>query len=204
MRFKLLNCVIKIHFSFLLLATLALYVNNSIFLITIISAIIHELGHIIATVFVKISIKKIDIRAFNFEIEKNFESIQKTVFILIAGPIFNLLVSLLAILFNITIFTNSYTAKRFLVNNLFLFFINILPICNLDGGQILYYFLLKRLDAGKVNKILEITSLIFSFVLFTVGIYILIKSKYNYSLLLLSLYLIFTIIFKNNYFKFGN
>ena len=48
MNFKLFNCIIKINFSFLLLLTLALYLNKKNFLLLIISASIHELSHVVA------------------------------------------------------------------------------------------------------------------------------------------------------------
>lgn len=198
MNFKLFNCIIKINFSFLLLLTLALYLNKKNFLLLIISAVIHELSHIVAMLLVKIPIREINVSAFDFEIKKNIEDTNKTFFVLIAGPICNLLIFLLFFMFRSTIFFND-TFKIFVINNLFLFLLNILPIYSLDGGQILYYFLTKKLDIVKSNKILDVLSLTFSLVLIALGVYILIKSRYNYSLLFLGLYLMFTIILKNNF-----
>ena len=198
MNFKLSNCIIKINFSFLLLLTLALYLNKKNFLLLIISAVIHELSHVVAMLLVKIPIREINVSAFDFEIKKNIEDTNKTFFVLIAGPICNLLIFLLFFMFRSTIFFND-TFKIFFINNLFLFLLNILPIYSLDGGQILYYFLTKKLDIVKSNKILDVLSFTFSLVLIALGVYILIKSRYNYSLLFLGLYLMFTIILKNNF-----
>ena len=157
MNFKLFNCIIKINFSFLLLLTLALYLNKKDFLLLIISAVIHELSHIVAMLLVKIPIREINVSAFDFEIKKNIEDTNKTFFVLIAGPICNLLIFLLFFMFRSTIFFND-TFKIFFINNLFLFLLNILPIYSLDGGQILYYFLTKKLDIVKSNKILDVLS----------------------------------------------
>ena len=198
MNFKLFNCIIKINFSFLLLLTLALYLNKKNFLLLIISAVIHELSHIVAMLLFKIPIREINVSAFDFEIKKNIEDTNKTFFVLIAGPICNLLIFLLFFLFRSTIFFND-TFKIFFFIILFLFLLNILPIYSLDGGQILYYFLTKKLDIVKSNKILDVLSFTFSLVLIALGVYILIKSRYNYSLLFLGLYLMFTIILKNNF-----
>ena len=148
--------------------------------------------------WVKIPLREINVSAFDFEIKKNIEDTNKTFFVLIAGPICNLLIFLLFFMFRSTIFFND-TFKIFFINNLFLFLLNILPIYSLDGGQILYYFLTKKLDIVKSNKILDVLSFTFSLVLIALGVYILIKSRYNYSLLFLGLYLMFTIILKNNF-----
>ena len=72
MNFKLFNCIIKINFSFLLLLTLALYLNKKDFLLLIISAVIHELSHIVAMLLVKIPIREINVSAFDFEIKKKY------------------------------------------------------------------------------------------------------------------------------------
>ena len=198
MKFKIFNCVIKINFSFLLLITLAMYLNKKIILLLIISAVIHEIGHILAILLVKSSINEINISAFNFEIKKDIENNNKLFLVLIAGPICNLFVFLLLFILRDISFSNN-TLKIFFINNLFLFFINILPIYDLDGGQILYYFLTKKLDIVKSNNILKILSLTFSFILLASGVYVLTNSHYNYSLLFLSLYLIINIISRNNF-----
>lgn len=83
--------------------------------------------------------------------------------------------------------------------NLILGFFNILPIESLDGGQILYIFLSNKMQNDKAIVFLEVISFIILLPLAVIGFYMLLKSKYNFSLLLISCYLISVIIIKKGH-----
>lgn len=201
MKFNLHSCEINIHFSFFLLITLLLYFDCTSAIAAIVSAIIHEIGHLFAILLVKLPIERIDISAFNFRININFENIKcfnKKCFILAAGLLCNLLFCVSVYMLNIVKNKSNFILNLLLINNLLLFLLNILPIHNLDGGQILYCFLLKKLSLKIVNKVLNSTTIISIFIISVLGFYILIKSQYNYSLLILSFYLILLVFLKKN------
>ena len=73
-----------------------------------------------------------------------------------------------------------------------------LPVMSLDGGQLLYLILSRRLSENSAEKVVNIITFIFIFPLAALGFLLLFKSKYNFSLLFVCVYLIFSLIFKKN------
>ena len=73
---------------------------------------------------------------------------------------------------------------------------NLLPVSGLDGGRILECVLLKRFSVEKSEIILCVTSLVVLIPLTVAGFLTLVKSRYNFSLLLLSVYLLILLVFK--------
>ena len=201
MKIKAFNLTIEISFIILLFLSFLLFVNKKIILISIVSSVIHELGHILALTSFGKNITKIKIDAFIFTITKNYTMLNKNLenlIITISGPILNLMVSIAAYFFYIKSNKCSNTLYLLSINNFFLFVLNICPVKNLDGGNLLYNFLLEKVDPGTARKILDILSFLFIVPFAIFGIMILLKNKYNFSLLALCIYLLFTLIFNKN------
>ena len=198
---KICNLKLDIDFSFFVLIVCLLYFNKEFFLASFFSYIIHETGHILASLYCRQNIKKLELSAFNFKIVKSSNSTMKfaeTVFIALSGPLFNLITFILSYVICLNCIDYDIFLKTFYKNNFFLFLLNILPIKNLDGGQLFYCFLIKKMDAGIALKVLEIFSILFLIPVTAIGLIILLKNKHNFSLLILCIYLLFILIFKKN------
>ena len=108
-----------------------------------ISAILHEIGHILAMVYFRKNIKKIEFGFANIDLlmeEKNLNCNSfETVVIFLSGSLLNFLISILfKILYSIFGFA---VFDVIFYQNLFLGIINLLPIYSLDGECLFRKFL---------------------------------------------------------------
>lgn len=148
---------------------------------------LHEIGHILMTKILKEKINKIKFLYIGINANiKNFIFLkkQKKFLILISGPIINLIMYFIF---------KSINLIDYQIYNLALLFFNLLPIYPLDGGQILELFVE---DCGFIPTkiILHKLSIFLSFLLIILGIFQVILFPFNFSILLIGIYL-----FKYNY-----
>ena len=66
---------------------------------------------------------------------------------------------------------------------------NLLPIESTDGGNILYNILMYKTGEEKAKAALKIMSAVFLFFIYVLGFIILFKTKYNFTLLIVAVYL---------------
>ena len=183
-----------IDFSYPSLALIALIVISNIntgYLLCFISVLIHESGHLLAMKLCGFSSSGIKISLFNIEIiEKNRHctDFRSDILITASGPLINLATYFISLPLN----------TAFAYVNLLIGLFNLLPAASLDGGQLLYLFLSKRLSNEKSAKIVDVVTLISIFPLFLVGILVLLNSRYNFSLLFISMYLILSIFIRKD------
>lgn len=167
-----------------------------------ISAILHELGHIVAMIYFGKNIKKIEFGFANIDLlteEKNLicNSFQAVV-IFLSGSLLNFSISIVfKILYSIFGFT---VFEVIFYQNLFLGIINLLPIYSLDGEYLLRKFLESNFSDKNIDTIISVTSLIFTVPILIVGFLLMFHSKYNLSLFLVCIYLISFFIFKKDIF----
>lgn len=123
--------------------------------------IFHELGHLLFASLINIKASNIIIYAFGgltkYDTYVNI-SINKEMFILIGGPVFQLL--LLLIMCEINLYINPNTYNKFINLNKLLFSFNLLPILNLDGGKMVNLLLNKIFSYKTAFNISIITSFI--------------------------------------------
>ena len=162
--------IFKIHpFYFFTAFICAITGNFKGFLIFSKITIIHEIGHILAAIFLKWNIKKIIILPFGaltiFN-EKINKPLKEELLILIFGPIFQLIF-------------NSFTSSEITLNySVSLLLFNLLPIWPLDGSKFLNIILNKLISFKKSHLITLYIS--FVFIIFTV-----IKTNFNLILILI-------------------
>lgn len=196
MRFKLGNCVFEISFSFLALILLFLTgLNNRYIVLVFIFALFHESVHLICIFLFTAAPKKVSLTLFGAEILRDTTAninYNYEIVINLSAPLFNLFVGFTVLLFEST---GTFLTEIAEVN-IFLGFFNLIPFHNFDGGNALRCFLLKFIDEEKTEKTMLVISvfvvIIFSF--FTVFVFL--NLKKNYSLVLICIYMILSIIFK--------
>ncbi len=163
------------------------YEGISVTLIIYLSAMLHELGHFIAARLVKTPPASFSILPFGMRIELDFSKIayKNQAVIAFAGPLFNIILWMIAVLVS-RIYFNPLLSF-FAASNFFLAAVNLVPAFPLDGGRITEALLCKKIDIYKAKQVADAITLISLLLLFGLGIYLLILSGYNFSLILISL-----------------
>lgn len=185
MSFKLRDISIEVSFWFVaVIALLLTLFPEAQAFYCFVFCIIHECGHLLAMLFLGKKVTLIEFGYFGIKIftDKKFLPAMKEAAIAAGGPVMNIFTA--AILF-IT------GQKSFAVINLTLAFFNLLPVSILDGGHILSALFPE-------SKTVKNLGIICSFFLLVSGIIIAVYSKKNFTLLIVSLYLLTGIISQKN------
>lgn len=165
MEIKFKNVVFKLDFSFLILLSFAVLYGYQNTVDIILFSALHEAGHLISLLVfgVKPKMIKLSFYGAGLKYDNNLSKI-KEFFVLLSGPLINLVLYLL--------FKNEI--------NLLLFLINIFPAAPLDGGRIIKLFL---------PKLSRAVTLVFLILLSSLSCYLMFEYQI-FSLILISLYLI--------------
>ena len=149
------------------------------------AAVLHELGHILMMKICHVRVRCIKLRLFDVLIEADEPPTFKAdVAITSGGVCMNLLCAVVLTPFSM----------KLGVPHIVLGVFNLLPVLSLDGGHLLELLLTRRFSERVSQTVLRITTFIFILPLMTAGILFLFRSRYNYSLLAISLYLLILII----------
>ncbi len=177
----------KISFQYLYVAILAFILildkSGGIFC-CFLASFFHETGHLIALFFLKQRVEEVKFSVFDIQIKSShYLDFKRELIIVLSGVLLNFL---LFIFFYRII-------PLFALANLFIGIFNILPVSTLDGGQAINLVLTRFFSKEKSAIIINILTVIVSIPIFTIGIIILLNTKYNFSFLALGLYLILTV-----------
>lgn len=192
MNFTFRGCSFKIGIPFLSLITLTLILDKSgKFIWCLLAMSIHELGHTFCMMSQHKKLRKMQFCLFDIKIIDSvgtLRSYKDDMFLMSAGSFANLLTALLFYIINCVL--SKEFLNIFIEENMLIGIFNLLPIDSLDGGQILLTFLKMHLDEQKAKSLGRIISIIFLVPVTIIGICLLLKSRYNFSLFLVSTYLI--------------
>ena len=191
---------IKIDMKILIFVLIFFITNQiKIYILLMIFACLHELGHLIFGMILGFKPYLFEIKpigfsvSFNNAIEDYNKKIKKgnllelkKIFVYIAGPMVNILVSFILYFFNIDILLK----VELIYLNLILAFVNLLPIYPLDGGRILKCILCISYGLKKSYIITERVSVVV-IVLILFASSILVLKVHNFGLLLIILYLVY-------------
>mgnify|MGYP000857582679 FL=1 len=184
---------IKIRLSFLFALMAAFLIGSGAgesFMITVVSALLHEAGHLLCLISYDAPPSEIIIGAAGFKMKMSGKILsyrQETV-VSLAGVFVNFLIaSLLSIFYCFAGGDNRLLMPIYA--NLGLGVVNLLPIEPLDGGRALYFWLCQKRTEAHAGRITDKVGLAFLMPLFILSFIILVKSGYNITLLCISIYL---------------
>ena len=189
---------IKVNLQiFLFIAIFALTHQIEIYAWIMLFAFIHELGHMIAGLFLNLKPKALSFMPFGISI--TFETYEykklieiKKILIAIAGPITNLIICIIIIFLNI----NNQIKELIIYSNILIALFNLIPLYPLDGGRILKGIIRLKCNEIKADKIINKISnalIILLTVISSIGI----LHLKNFALLFILLYL-WIIVIKEN------
>ena len=170
-----------------------------VYLIVLFFAFLHELAHLVVGIILGFRPSQIEIMPFGFnlrllpKIEDCETKIKKSnlvelkyIYVAIAGPLFNLIIS--TIFSYISLKVNSEIVDLITYSNLLIFIFNLIPIYPLDGGRIIYSVL--EINKGSIiaEKYMEIIAKT-TIILLTIISSILILYLKNIAILFIVIYL---------------
>lgn len=147
-KFSIHGFEVSVTFGFLLVITLLSVTSSpSLGFTAIASCVIHELGHCFAAVILNVKIKSLTLWAGGVQMqrESRLVSVGTELFILISGPLFNLIFAVIYSLYGLSDAAGV---------NLALAIFNLFPYSSLDGGCVIRAFLeRKSQDFSIIQKI---------------------------------------------------
>ncbi len=199
MRFRIDLKLFLIAFIFIFTKQIHIYILMMGF------AILHELGHLFAGIFLKMKPEKIEIipvgitisfkvsiKDMNKKIGKSNMLELKKLFVALAGPITNLIIILITVNMQMEIIEQI----EIIYANICIFIFNMLPIYPLDGGRIIKGLIEIKKGRKKANYYTNKLSL-FITILFTILSIVVIYHNLNISITLIMIY-IWILVIKEN------
>ncbi len=157
------------------------------------ASLLHEIGHAMAMCLLHDKPSKITMGFFGMRVQR--EKTQRisyggSALVSLAGPFVNaVFVALFTCLHNPVAATVHAVIGGF----------NLLPVYSLDGGEALYALLCLRYEEAKAATILRLVSGFVAFPLLIIGFCLFVSSRYNFSLLAVSTYLILLIFLRHKH-----
>lgn len=156
--------------------------------------LLHELAHLVAAIYIGLVPSHIIIEPFGVNLRLKNQvvySLSDEIILYLAGPLVNLLFSLGGMILNAKL--ASPWLSDFIIKNIALFTINILPILPLDGGVILKKILSHLFGHKNAFVIMRTVTGAMTLTLATIGIILTVKSQFNFSVIFLCVFLIMNI-----------
>lgn len=201
MIFNIFGVKVEITFWFVAFITFIISLNvPSNVLVTVISSLLHETGHLFVMTGLgnKPQAVRFEITGMNIIRQPDLKiSTKNEILIALGGPLINLICFLLSVVIR-CVYKNE-SILTFGCINLILMTFNLLPIKKLDGGMALYYTLSQKYDNIICSKVLKIISVLFITLIYIWGIYAFISSKYNFSLIIIAIFLTLSMLGNNDY-----
>lgn len=199
MNFKIMGVSIKVSFLLVAMLTLfSLYDRTGIAYCSILSAAMHECGHLVAALFLRLKVRELCFMPFGIGLRlKQDLSLVKTgkkLALLFAGSLVNF------ITFGAITLVNKGTTL-FALTSLVTGVFNLLPVSSLDGGRILNELLSLSFTENTAQNIADAISLFASFALFVLGAVAVAVTGYNISLAITAIYLAVLVILRQKKLK---
>ena len=163
--------------------------------VVLLFALLHELGHLLSMKLCGYRVKRFEITAVggNIVCEEKHKSYFFDIIVALSGPMVNfILIILIYKLIGLGFFAKN--GMFYLAVNFLLMAVNLLPVSFLDGGRALSALLSLFILPDKRERVMYVVSLIFSTFLVVGGAYLLYITGFNFSLLLIGVYLTFMLL----------
>lgn len=177
-------------YFFALLAAFFILEPDNITACGALSAILHEAGHLTAMLIVPgASVERVTISACGLRITARLRGQYRGWgLVCIAGAAANLALS--AVLFPAALISGSHFLSVLASANICIGAVNLLPVEPMDGGQLMRAVLLRIASPERADRICFIVSLLTLVPLICAGLWLLMNTRFNFSLLLLGLWLL--------------
>ena len=163
---------IKIDLMSIIWCVLIIYFKSEWIIPCALAIIIHELGHILTSIFLKVQIKCIRTSILGARLEMDGDiSYLDEMLIAFAGPF----LGFCAFLFTFYYAQHSQQIMTFSIISLSLSIFNLFPIDTLDGGRIIKCLLFYLFPLSKAEKIMRIISFFTLFFFWLTSVYIMLK-----------------------------
>ncbi len=167
--------------------------DSNFILLCLLASLLHEAGHALAMLIVRDRPRRVTVGIFGICVERDrgyYLGYRALSLVSLAGPLVN------ALCFTVLWWLHQPVAAA-IHAGLALF--NLLPVSSLDGGEALYALLCARMSEEKATLIAHVVSLAVIFPLAIVGFWLLLSENHNFSLLVMSGYLLLLLFFKEKH-----
>lgn len=175
--------------------------NTGLATFALLCAVLHECGHLIMLRLLKAPVEKVSFRLFGIKIAlKNGTSLSygQEIAIALSGSAANFITCVPAlILYQNKVFP--WQSGAIFAFSLILGCFNLLPIGSLDGGRALEAALCCKLSCHTAERVVNVVSAVFIVPLTAAGVYVIIQTGYNISLIAAVVYLAVALIIKNGF-----
>lgn len=195
MSFNFFSTRVKVSFLFMAMLCVLLICDRTGYAFPMLcAACFHEVGHFIAMYVCRCTPTEINLLPGAVQICTPPASLKHELFILVCGPLFNLLI--FTVLFvNCYIFSNVFLLEFAIINLIYGIF-NMLPFKGLDGSGVLECLLVKQRGYETAKKTINIITIVASVLVFIVATIMSLKGTVNYSAYIMGLYLILSVLLK--------
>ena len=200
MQLKIGKTVFFIGFPFAATVTLMLLLDKSGTAVSaLVCCVVHELGHLLCLFVLSAPPERVTLGAFGMRIDKSEASLsyREETLIALAGPMINFLLALMLFVFGKI--SNAAWLLPSAAINLCTGLFNLIPVEPLDGGRAIKNALLIKFDEQHTERIINIISLITLVPLTLGGIAVLKISGYNFTLLIVCVYIAAYLLMKNRF-----
>ena len=170
----------RISLPMLLLAAVALSDGSGVGALTLFAAFLHECGHLLAARLLGIPICGLrpDALGVRLEVSGGLLSYGDEWLLCAAGPMASLLCAAAAA----PLWSVGEAFRIFSAASLVLGLLNLLPICDFDGGRMLRSFCAYAFGPSAARRALAVTSAVFWFLLWAIAVYFLLLAGDGLSL----------------------
>ena len=195
MKLRIFGIDITVSFLFCaILCVLMLSDRTGLIAPMLIAVFIHELGHLLIMKYFGCAPNEIRRIPGSIRIVSPVCTEKRSVIISLSGPIVNILV------FTVVYFSSSVLSVDYYLDfafiNLVYGIFNLLPFYSLDGGSVLEDIIGEKIGGIKARKIIKLITVAGASLFLLTFIVLAVKGNINYSVLVLSLYLILSVFIK--------
>jgi Zn-dependent protease len=168
-----------------MLAVLILADPSGFCAVTVLAAVLHECGHLLAAKCLRVPLGslRMDFLGARLEVSGRLLSYGEEWLLSAAGPFASLLVAALAA----PLWGLLPLSRLFSCASLLLGLLNLLPVSTFDGGRMMETTLLRFLPENSARCVMRFSSFLFLFLLWAIAVYFLIRAAGGISLLCFSM-----------------